>query len=179
MALSWGEDGTGREAPRLPANVCPLEPPWGPHRPGPQGVRPSPSLSQIWSLGPTSTAPKGSGCILPRTVTPTCPLPAPTKERKPPANSSTKESYPYLPPCFPQNGQEASELLPERRRPGGRPGGRPGSHGYLDFQSEVLPAGKELVQRVLGVFHVAAVLAVDQEPGRADKHTHAHTCRDM
>lgn len=38
---------------------------------------------------------------------------------------------------------------------------------YLHFQPEVLPAGEELVQRVLSMLHVAAVLPVDQEPGRA------------
>lgn len=56
---------------------------------------------------------------------------------------------------------------------------------YLDFQSEVLPAGEQLVQRVLGVLHVAAVLAVDQEPVGKQRHarahacTHAHTCTRM
>ena len=49
-----------------------------------------------------------------------------------------------------------------------------GSPQYLDFLSEVLPAGQELVQCVLGMLHVTAVLPVDQEPGWW-AHTHTHT----
>lgn len=50
---------------------------------------------------------------------------------------------------------------------------------YLHFQPEVLPAGKELVQRALSMLHVAAVLSVDQEPGEGTAtctwcHTHGH-----
>lgn len=51
------------------------------------------------------------------------------------------------------------------------PGPTPG-RTYLDFLPEVLSAGQELVQSVLGVLHVAAVLPVDQEPGQC---THTHT----
>lgn len=35
---------------------------------------------------------------------------------------------------------------------------------YLHFLPEVLSAGEELVQCGLSVFHVAAVLSIDQEP---------------
>lgn len=62
-----------------------------------------------------------------------------------------------------------SELQPWRQGRGW--GGTAASPHYLDLLSEVLPAGQELVQRVLGVLHVAAVFPVDQEPGRR-----AHVC---
>lgn len=50
---------------------------------------------------------------------------------------------------------------------------------YLHFQPEVLPAGKELVQRALSMLHVAAVLSIDQEPGEGTAtctwcHTRGH-----
>lgn len=52
----------------------------------------------------------------------------------------------------------------------GRPAGSP---HYLDLLSEVLPAGEKLVQRALGVLHMAAVLPIDQKPGQG---AHAHSC---
>lgn len=36
---------------------------------------------------------------------------------------------------------------------------------YLHFDFDVLPCGYELIQRLLGILHVAAVLPIYQQPG--------------
>lgn len=39
---------------------------------------------------------------------------------------------------------------------------------HLHLLPDVLPVGEEVVERVLGVLHVAAVLAVNQQPGEGE-----------
>lgn len=143
----------------------------GSSRPGSR-VSHSPSPSQIWSLGPTSTAPKGLKLCSGLGQGPPPAHSPPQKGEKSPA----KKSYHYLIPTFPQNGHARGHRAAASEGRAGVGQGRAGSRRYLDFQSEVFPAGEELAQRVLGVFHVAAVLPVDQQPAQEHADMQTHTC---
>lgn len=41
---------------------------------------------------------------------------------------------------------------------------------HLHLLPDVLPVGEEVVERVLGILHVAAVLAINQQPVEGGKH---------
>lgn len=98
------------------------------------------------------------------------PLPSPpqqnAEEKQSPRKTPTTTipPVPSRPPSRKTGKRGAGELQPWRRRDSR--GGQPPSPHYLDLLSEVLPAGEELVQRVLGVLHVAAIFPVDQKPGQ-------------
>lgn len=51
-----------------------------------------------------------------------------------------------------------------RNEGGGQPSAPMPPPAHLHLLPDVLPVGEEVVERVLGVLHVAAVLAVNQQP---------------
>lgn len=176
--------GRGLEGVRLAGLGDSVAPSKRPSPGGPSGSKQTrvrgqpwpPLLSQIWSWGPATAAPRGPRLARAWVSALPCALSTPNKRQRkdthqPKASTNMQHHCPV--PTFPGNRQEARD---------GR--ARAGSPQYLDFLSEVLLAGQELVQCVLGMLHVTAVLPVDQEPGRwahtqrdTETHTHRHTQR--
>lgn len=68
---------------------------------------------------------------------------------------------------FPRHHPELQQVLPKPLIRGGGQHSAP-LPAHLHLLPDVLPVGEEVVQGVLGIFHVAAVLAINQQPGEGE-----------
>lgn len=95
-----------------------------------------------------------------------------TPSSAPSLGSTDSPSHPsplLLRQTFPTRHSQLRQILP---KPGTREVGssRPRCPlpAHLHLLPDVLPVGQEVVERVLGVLHVAAVLAVNQQPAEGE-----------